>query len=121
MKVFNIWSGPQSGGFAVVKHPQYWTYDPLRGKSASSGSKALLTEPSDGGIVWNFAFGNTMWGDRGHKGGVVFVAETHSNQNMFFDAGGVWGLEGMTGSPRDEEEALGLGPIICRSLIVVKH
>ena len=121
MKVFNIWSGLESGGFAVVKHPQHWMYDPLRGKSASSWSKAVLTEPSDGGIVWNFAFGNTMYGDRGHKAGVVFVAETAANQNMFFDADGVYGLEGMTDSLRDEEEAVGLGPIVCRSLIVVKH
>jgi hypothetical protein len=121
MKVFNIWSGLESGGFAVVKHPQHWTYNPLQGKSASSWSKAVLTDPSDEGVVWNFAFGNTLYGDRGHKAGVIFVAETAANPGMFFDADGVYGLEGMTDSLADEEEAVGLGSIICRSLIVVKH
>jgi hypothetical protein len=121
MKVFNIWSGLESGGFAVVKHPQHWTYNPLQGKSASSWSKAVLTDPSDGGVVWSFAFGNTWYGDRGHKAGVIFVAETAANPGMFFDADGVYGLEGMTDSLADEEEAVGLGSIICRSLIVVKH
>jgi hypothetical protein len=106
------------GKIAAITSPR--TVDPLPNAYATSWSTAELGSPDDSqSVVWNFATGETSYGRQGGNIGVVLCADVSANRLKFFDAQPLYGLDGMPGV-EDEMEAVGMGPIVCRKIYIMK-
>ena len=105
------------GGIAVVKNK---TIKPLPGKFASSWTTTELGSRDDSSnMAWAFASGQTSYGYQGGRVGIVLCADIATNPGKFFDAEPLYGIEGMP-SVEEEMEAVGMGPIVCRKVYILK-